>query len=451
MNEQSNASISTKEQLQDDCQIHNEKPPKKHRVRYVALCIAMAVVFFMGGALATWFSLDPQMRSLVRLKNKIDKEYYYPVDDDAFYGAMFGAINNQVLDNYSQYLTAEEYEQMQLEGQGSRGGLGLSISTAETESMPLRIVRVTGNSPAEQAGIVAGEYVVGLGSSADNIVEMKSFQQFSDALKTIAENTDLYLSIRNGSSVRTVCLQKKLYVENYVYYRTQSSAYRFTGNNALEKTPYDGALPTLPENAAYIRLTQFNGNVVEQFEYAMPLFKQENKKTLVLDLRQNGGGYLHLLTEIAAYFCKDGGDRPTVAIADFGESKTYYQATKNLYDKYFSADSTIYVLADDGSASASEALMGCMLDYGAISYANVCLVEKDGVAKTYGKGIMQTTYPFGLGKTDAVKLTTARIVWPKTQTCIHDIGITKNNGTKTVAADDMDETQLQAALAVLFG
>ncbi len=448
MDEKSNLSISTNEQA---CQEQNQKPPKKRRALFAVLCIATAVVFFVGGALTVWFSLDSQMRSLVRLKRKIDKEYYYTVDDDAFYGAMFGAVNTQIFDNYSEYLTAEEYAQMQLEGQGNRAGLGLVLSTAETDEMPLRIVRVCGNSPAEKAGIVAGEYITGVGKSADTVVPVTNFSQFSALLGEIAENTDLYLTLKNGSSVRTVCLQKQEYVENYVFYRTKDVAYRFTGNTAQEKEQYNAPLDSLPENAAYIRLTQFNGGATEQFAAAMSLFKEQNKQTLVLDLRQNGGGYMHILMEIAAYFCKQGGDTPTVAIADYGESKEYYQASKNLYDTYFSVDSHIYVLADDGTASASEALMGCMLDYVAIDFANICLVEKNGVAKTYGKGIMQTTFPLTAGKTDAVKLTTARIVWPKTNTCIHDVGITKANGTKTVAANIIDAAELQAALTVIFG
>ena len=91
-----------------------------------------------------------------------------------------------------------------------------------------------------------------------------------------------------------------------------------------------------------------------------------------------------------------------------------------------------------------------MLDYGVIGYGNICLISKNGVAKTYGKGIMQTTYPLSGGKTDAVKLTTARIVWPKTQTCIHDVGITKDNGTKWVVANEQDETELQDAISKIF-
>jgi hypothetical protein len=73
-----------------------------------------------------------------------------------------------------------------------------------------------------------------------------------------------------------------------------------------------------------------------------------------------------------------------------------------------------------------------MLDYQTISYGDICLSERDGVAKTYGKGIMQTTYPLSIFSGDAVKLTTAQLFWPITQKSIHGVGVLPTDGTKTV-------------------
>lgn len=77
-------------------------------------------------------------------------------------------------------------------------------------------------------------------------------------------------------------------------------------------------------------------------------------------------------------------------------------------------------LRTTGTASASECLIGCMMDYGAISYSDIYLSSRSGETKTYGKGIMQRTFASSLfGKPDAIKLTTARILWPLTENCIH--------------------------------
>ena len=182
----------------------------------------------------------------------------------------------------------------------------------------------------------------------------------------------------------------------------------------------------------------------------MNVFKIENKKNLVLDLRDNGGGYLDILQAIAGYFCKTAqAAYPLVATADYGTSVQGYYADRNVYHEYFGVDSRICVLADDGTASASEALIGCMLDYGAIAYDDICLTEKSGVAKTYGKGIMQTTYPLSIFQGDAVKLTTAYIRWPMSNTCIHDRGVVVADGTKTVADYSQADEEIAGAIAAL--
>ena len=92
-----------------------------------------------------------------------------------------------------------------------------------------------------------------------------------------------------------------------------------------------------------------------------------------------------------------------------------------------------------------------MLDYGTIGYGDICLSTRSGVAKTYGKGIMQTTYQLSLWGQDAVKLTTAKIYWPISGHCIHDRGILPTDGAKTVAENYVKDEEITAAINVLFG
>ena len=141
---------------------------------------------------------------------------------------------------------------------------------------------------------------------------------------------------------------------------------------------------------------------------------------------------------------------PVVALAKYQLRTEKYTAKKNLYGEYFASDSKICVLADIYTASASEALMGCMLDYGATMYENICITSYGEYVRTYGKGIMQTTYPFGLGKVDAVKLTTAKMCWPKSEKCIQGIGITNADGVKSVAPSGEVDREILDALAQLF-
>ena len=208
----------------------------------------------------------------------------------------------------------------------------------------------------------------------------------------------------------------------------------------------------LDEKTAYIRLTQFNGNAATEFQLAMDKFKEEGKTNLVLDLRSNGGGYMNILQEIASYFCKGESGSSLVALAKYREGqKEKFYSKDSYYADYFQETSKIKVLADSLTASASECLLGSMLDYGAITYSDICLSERNGVAKTYGKGIMQSTYPFGfIGDVDAIKLTTAQIYWPKSENCIHGRGILPEDGTKTVSENYEKDAEITSAIAKLF-
>lgn len=439
-----------KEQFNATMPRGEEKGVKRKRFWLRAVfALALAGVSFVSGALVFWFSLDGGMRKLIRVKDTIDDKYYYEIDDDAFYGALFSAVNDELLDDYSSYMTADTYSAAQGELNGSRSGIGLVFSTVDEQgNNRMKIMRVCGNSPSERSGITAGESVIGFGMSENKLTESQSFDELSAFLSARVTGENFFLKLANGEESRVVALAKEEYVENYVFYRSSTRAYGFIGDDALTPTSVGTPLSCLDDDTAYIRLVQFGGVAAEAFDKAMAKFDLEGKKNLVLDLRDNGGGYLDVMQDIAGYFCKGTSGRPTVAIADYGEKRQTFKAKKNVYDKYFSPDSRICVLANEGTASASECLMGCMLDYGATSYADICLTENDGVAKTYGKGIMQTTYYLGLRK-DALKLTTAEIKWPYGNS-IHGRGILAEDGTKTVAFNDEGDCELQAAIAALF-
>lgn len=428
---------------------NQQKRSKKRAVGRALLAIGLAVVFFGMGALVFWLSLDSEMRSLIKVKDTIDRRYYQEIEDEKFYGAVFSAINNEVLDRYSCYMTTDEYAASNSDMAGERSGLGIVFSTqAEDGSQQLAVIRVCGNSPAEQAGLRAGDYVVGFGKDQTALKDSVAFDELSAFLETCKTGENFFIKVRTGAADKVLTIAKAEYVENHVFYRSATSAFGFTGTDATVKTAVGEPLTCLDEETAYIRLRQFGGKAVEEFEQAMEIFRSEKKKNLVLDLRDNGGGYLDVMQEIAGFFCKNTSGKPVVAIADYGEKQEKFHAKRNVYDEYFQADSRICILANGNTASASESLMGCMIDYGATKYADVCLTEWDGVAKTYGKGIMQATYYLGLKK-DALKLTTAEIKWPSGNS-IHARGVLSTDGTKTVKGEGLDETELVHAIEALF-
>ncbi len=441
-------------------QAGNEPPKKKKNVKKIVACCAGAVAIAAGGFFAGYFTyqgmLDPQMRSLIWAKKQIENQYYQEIPDDEFYKAIFEAMNG-LLDPYSGYLTADEFADMREDALGKWSGLGVTFSTkdAETNSR-LLITRVSGNSPAEAAGIRAGMYIVGFGLTEAGVKESTSYDELTEFMTARGAGEPFVLKMTLGTDgepfYKTV--SKETFVENYVFYRSDDSAYIFTGEKATTLTVSDNYLTALDEDTAYIRLTQFNGNAAEEFAIAMDKFREEEKKNLVLDLRSNGGGYLEILCDIASYFCKSAVTKePVVAIADYPKkSREKFVATGNRYDEYFSADSRISVLADNGTASASECLIGCMIDYGTISYSDIYLSARGEETKTYGKGIMQSTIPRGLfGNPDAIKLTTARILWPLSENCIHDRGVLPEDGAHPVSENLAGDAEILEAWEMISG
>ena len=428
----------------------NPAPKRKRKVWKTVLSIAIALSIFLSGMLTTWTLLDPEMRTLVAIKNKIQKDYYKEVSDEEFYEAIFGGINNNILDAYSGYLTPEQFAEMMSEMDGNQIGIGLVFGAQATE--PLRITRVCGNSPAEEAGVKVGETIVAFGEDETKMTPCTTFQELSDFLKRYGEKEEFFLTLQLNGVTRNLMLYKAAYVESCVFYRTNDKSYSFAGDKADVWTELGSPLTALNNDTAYIRLIQFTSNATEQFDRAMQQFKQDGKKNLILDLRGNGGGYVSTLQAIASYFCKSSTEKePIVAVADFGEKTASYRATGNYYKEYFAEDSRICVLADCYSASASECLLGCMLDYGAIAYKDICLAERSGVAKTYGKGIMQETSLVNLIKQDAITLTTAEIRWPVSNNSIHGRGILPEDGAMTVAEDVDYERETANALKMLLG
>ena len=176
----------------------------------------------------------------------------------------------------------------------------------------------------------------------------------------------------------------------------------------------------MPENAAYIRFDTFTGSAEADFADAMARYKEEGKTQLILDLRDNGGGSVDILRNIASYFIKSekGKKNVVMKVAYKTHVDDSYISDPSVYANY--TFDKIKVLINGNTASASEALIGAMLDYGTITYADLF------GATSYGKGIMQTTYSHTFNK-DAIKLTTARIVWPISDTCIQGTGIKPAN------------------------
>jgi carboxyl-terminal processing protease len=136
-----------------------------------------------------------------------------------------------------------------------------------------------------------------------------------------------------------------------------------------------------------------------------------------------------ILSKIAAMLVHNGGKGNfLVAYADAKTGESFINTSAYNYKEHIEE---IVVLANEYTASASECLIGALASYGENFSLNnlVTIKNSKGVGKTYGKGIMQTTYQLISG--GAFKLTTARILWPDKKTCIHGVGIIPPEANQT--------------------
>lgn len=411
-------------------------PAGKNKAFRIVCSVILALVFIAVGFTAGWlgyyYSLDERMRNFIWAKNTADKNFYKEIDQDEFYDKIFSALD---LDPYSCYYSPEEFNIIRMEMEGQNEGVGVSLTEELVNGSVLpRLALILENSPAQLAGLKKGMYVFGYGDTqaaehSGNADEMIDY--FSD--KTGA----WYLRCGYGADdAKVYAVQKGAYQAAFCRYRDSESSFAFRGTEELTLTETHDPLVGLDGKTAYIRLDEFSGNAAGELVACLDLMKNTRKReNLILDLRTNGGGSLTVLQDIAAHLMRNAeGSNPLVLTAEYRSGrKERYAATGNDFDSYFKSDARITVLADEGTASASECLIGALVDYGTVSYGDI-YVRKDettGVCRSYGKGIMQSHFPNASG--GGMKLTVAEIFWPNGRS-IHGVGVTEKDGCVGIEA-----------------
>lgn len=408
-----------------------------------AVTVVVAVVAAIGMFFAGFFAgriKDPDVAALEFIV-KTYKKHYLEYDED-----FVSVMSRSILDEYSEYYTKEEYAELKKISSGVRGGVGISYYQKSADEVA--IYDVLGNSPAEHAGVKAGSIVKGFKKATDeDFTTIEKRQDLSDALSPLDLGEEFILKLEYDGAETEYTLARKEYRQTYVYYSDNGGSYRFTNTDEEDMDEigfvrYDEPIAAFDDDTAYLRYTLFYGTAngvlgsVGQIETAMKKFAEDKKTKLILDLRGNGGGYVDICQSVAKFFVPAPENSfSLLATAEYkkdpktdsGKTEIFKSSAiefgKYNYEK-------IIVLADENTASASEMLIGAMLSYDTQNKISVVLapsVNENGetVYKSYGKGIMQTTYvnAFGGG---ALKLTTARLVWPDGKTCIHGVGITES-------------------------
>ncbi len=401
-----------------------EKREKRKKILLAVWAVLAAGAFFGLGWMGSLLSLGARDRALLWAIEKTKENYYEEVDEDALYDSLFGAL---ALDIYSDYYTREEYREVEREDAGINSGTGIYL-TGDAEA---RIYMVVGGSSAHRAGLAAGQYILRFGASPETLTEGTRAELLSFAQETRGA---LFLEAGYdpaGSDAAVYEVESGEYTASYCLYRDGETALRYDPATKGFSEDRAGALAGLPADTAYLRLEGFHADMAVEAEGCLTYMREHGKEDLILDLRENGGGMMSVLQKTCALFLREEG-RPVIATARYRDgSETSFTAKDCRAENFFGEHSRIFILADENTASASECLIGALLSYGAADISDVFIRRSDGGVKTYGKGIMQSSFRDPAG--NVLKLTTARVFWPN-GVSIHGSGVTDEMGARAVEA-----------------
>lgn len=468
--------------------------PSKKKI-FVTLGLILIILTSFFGGYFTQFALrgsgEKVVGDIIHVMDQVG--YVYDAETDTYVkiegDKIAKLIAGNFLDGYSAYYTKEEYAEIVKKNSGDYSGFGVSFladkNTWENAGTN-KIYKVAINSPAFYAGIKDGDLITQATIEGEAPVSITNAKQMSEFMAIPEEGQEVTFTIeRNGTPQMITCAKDK-YVACYVTYMdSEISAYFAPTVNGKMVTWQDADAVMVkeaqinsqfPQDIGYIKLTAFEGDAALQFGAAIEYMVERGRTKLVLDLCDNGGGSMSILQDVASYLIYNKG-KPNAKIAYATEKLDATDETGYLVEGYrstaffchtnnFKEDKIleISVMANANTASASECLIGAMISFaerepheneteilpnnGEVFYRHNLIVvddDGDGEYKTYGKGIMQTTYKLNSG--GAIKLTTAKIVWPdKAQTCIHNKGIYPSNTANQAQNQDL---ALLRAIAVL--
>jgi carboxyl-terminal processing protease len=328
-----------------------------------------------------------------------------PVNDTKLMQGAIRGMLDSLGEKHTGYSTPEEYKQATISLAGSYAGIGAWV---DTTGKLLTITKPMPNSPAEAAGLKAGDAIIKIDGKDVTGVDP------STVLQSVLgpAGTTVTLTIQRSDPLVTL---------------------DFTITRAIINLPSIES-KMLDQKIAYIALTTFGDTTTEDLKSALSTLLAENPKGLILDLRNNPGGYLNTAIEVISQFIPEG--VVMIERQSSGEEITYSATPGGLATKI-----PMVVLVNGGSASASEITAGAIQDFGRGKIIGVT---------TYGKGSVQNWIPLSNDQ-GAVRITVAKWFTPKHRQ-INDVGLTPDIVVE-MTAEDINanrDPQLQKAIDILL-
>ena len=381
---------------------------KTFRTVIVTIIATMAVIltveYFFGFPLISLESYTEKKFDSV--EKILSDNYYKEYDKDEAVEVAIDAMVNSLGDRYTRYMSDVEWGELEDSIRGVYDGFGFTVAS---DGESIYVYKVHKKSSAYEEGIRKNDIVKKI--NGKKIKSEKDYVSISEKIKEDEEDT--------------------MTVE--IYRQSEDKGYKFTLHKS-EVVVQNLFAKKLDGNVAYIKMNVFDEKCDSEFKkYADKLVNKKGCTSLIVDLRDNPGGYYEKAIDIADYLLPE--CLVSYTVDKKGKKEEHYSDKEYL-------DVPLVMLVDGNSASASEVLTGAIKG------------NKRGVVvgeRTYGKGLVQRTYKF----TDdtALNVTIARYYIP-TGVCIDGKGIKPDykislpKGVKVGKVKAKDDTQLQKAIKV---
>lgn len=380
----------------------------KRRLTFIFVGAVLAVNLFIGARVysnstdaSQKDAVYPNMKLFSEVMEKVRQDYVDGTNltyQDLVYGALKGMVNE--LDPHSEFLDPEKYKELQNDTEGQFGGLGIVVAMKDNF---ITVVTPMEDSPGFKAGIQSGDRILKINGKSTESMGLE------DAVKLLRGDPDTQVKV-------SIMRPSTGHVKDYNLTRAIINVDMVKDINGNKDFP-------LGDNKiGYIRLVQFGERTSDDLETALNKLKAQGMQALILDLRWNPGGLLDQAVEVCEKFLPRG--QLIVSTEGRNPSEDSRHRAAGRGDELHGMP--IVVLVNDGSASASEIVAGCLQDLHRAIILGV---------KTFGKGSVQSIIPLDDGS--ALRLTTAKYYTPSHKV-IHQVGITPNIIVPTTDEEDRD-------------
>ena len=405
---------------ENDIEVEYEHEIKSLRIKYIILLIIVAIIAAVFSSEYTMYNLRKQYsliekgeyseeansnidsiaRTLKGFRKIIDSKYIGDIDEQKMFDEALKGYINGLGDEYSEYMTKEEWEDFEAGALCNYVGIGIYMGVDKNSNVV--VLATIKDTPAEQAGLKEGDIIAKVD---DENVLGKSSEEVSNKVKGV-----------EGTNVKITVVRDDEYLDFDI---TRKAIKVYHVESEMKEN-----------NIGYIELMAFDEGCAEEFKNAYNKLKEQGAKKIIIDLRDNTGGIVDECLSIADLMIKNG--EKLMVTVDADDNKDISFATT---DPIITED--LVVLVNGYSASASEILTGALRDNGRAKVVGT---------KTYGKGVIQSVIPLNDGS--ILKLTVNEYYTPN-ETKINKVGLEPD-----IEIEDDEETkdvdeQLEKAIELL--